>query len=54
MTEKQKPSWCPYGKDVLWCQDCEHYYFAGLGFCEKSHPIGKLLLEKEKKDGDQE
>ena len=48
---KNKPSMCPYGKDILRCQDCDEYYFEGLGYCGISHP----KKEKENgKDGEQD
>ena len=36
--QKQTPSWCPHGKHDLWCQDCEEYYYEGLGYCGITNP----------------
>lgn len=45
---KIEPSWCPHGKHYVLCQNCEEYYYQGLGYCEKSHPREELKDGKKK------
>ena len=44
-----KPIPCKHGKSILWCQDCEEYRYAGLGYCRLDNPE---IWDKEEKELD--
>ena len=51
MTEL-KPILCSHGHELINCQRCPEYRYAGLGYCRLDNPA--IWDKEEKEDGDKD